>query len=255
MCNKDKEKDKRIRNGQGNPTKEPENFCTETFSSGELEEERAVLHDTYHSAVSELAESLCDDDPDRELARKHADKIIHLRSSLVDWLGFLGRVKTPSLQQILAVVLKPKQNETISFEETVTRALKSIVQQEYPANVSKGFILPAKEHESRVHGINLPTRHSSNVDSRPKPPKMSALGECCVARHLSEDYQLLKAIVGEDENYKNTSYRSRFLSKACHWGNTEDMARCIAAIQSMIHRRAAFVEDTSQSCSAIVNRK
>lgn len=199
-------------------------------------EEAEILHSAYNYDVNELAEALCDEKgPKGARAREHASMIQHSKSTLRLWLQeFLGAgpTKHDNIQDFVAVVMESKD---YGFEDTIANAMEHLIRQEYPglkefpANITTMTGL-AKEKNA----------HSSKSNSLPaglQKKQLSPLGECCLARHLAKDYQLIKAIA----NGQSSGRMDPRLAQACQWGSKEDTRRCLEQLRSMVQRRESFL--------------
>lgn len=175
----------------------PDEFCAESKANTR---ERDMLHGIYHSNINELAESLCEEGPEGDLARQHTSEIQHAKTYLSDWIDHFilaqdqdHQPRLPSLQQIMAVVVEPTPNDP-PFAETVSNAMRYLIQKEYPHATPDFFPSPTStiQEEDNRHSTQDVTTFPGGI---PKTP-VSRLGECCLARHLAKDYEILQALAG-----------------------------------------------------------
>ena len=107
------------------------------------------------------------------------------------------------------------------------------------------------------------------------PAFLSPLGECCLARHLHKDYRLIQTMLGDTKGTPAAATPERkkkkksadgqetialeplvdahpVLEKACTWGSIEQQMLCRSDLQSMVQRRAQYLDLSLGSCAEVV---
>ena len=93
-----------------------------------------------------------------------------------------------------------------------------------------------------------------------KPPELSALAECCLARHLEKDYRLIRTMLQGNDMENGTLAAVKPLidahpvvQNACLWGGKDLQRRCRSDLRSMLMRRARYLDRSMGSCSKVVS--
>ena len=240
----------RKKKGLNHPSRNVNDFC---WSHDEFLEESNLIRNIYGEDINQLAGALCMED-EREKAKNHTSLILHAKDSLTDWIDALvGNDATTNYtirQEIMALAMEPSPNNEFDFEQTAKSAVEHVIMQRYNSTLGAD----RTKRLARVGGSDSElasvVQHSASKYGI-KSPKITPYSECCLARHLADDYELLRVISGEAKARESTNDVDPRILRACDWGSEEDTARCKAALTSMLHRRSRYL-DSSVSCSEAV---
>ena len=230
-----------------------------------------MLRETYENSPSVLAESLCDESlrPSAEQDFTH----IHHSTTLTQWLDFLidpslvKDIGDDGIQQfiVLPVEKLPGANETL-FEKHIENVRYHLLSNRYGEDASSKMMrlaeeqkrkkdekLSQKRKDMQKHEMHL---HSSAKHVNSTKTKLTKMGECCLARYLKDDYQLIRTMLGGEEAIAVLDplvAAHPVIQKACSWGNEQHQELCRGDLMSILMRRAKYLDESKGSCSAIVS--
>ena len=117
-------------------------------------------------------------------------------------------------------------------------------------------------------------REQQQQTQQSPPAFLSPLGECCLARHLHQDYRLIRTMLGDTKSISAATAKRKkkmksaegpstialeplldahpVLQKACTWGSKEQQMLCRSDLQSMLLRRAQYLDLSLGSCTEVV---
>ena len=229
------------RGATGNPLK----YCRDKDA---LEGEGKLLREVYRSDPSLLAEALCEDSPTVRDARRHYGEIKHSGVALKRWLDFIlsdgDRVTEEGLRTLVVLPMERRGGRT-RFEEYVLGAGRFLPERRLDADVVDAIM---EERTRAAVGTRESRQHSSvayfnrSGTAEDAPSSLSRLGECCLARHVEDDYRLIRTMVGGAHPILRTG---------CEWSSDAGLqASCTADLRSMIRRRAHYLDRSLGSCSS-----
>eukprot|EP00986_Skeletonema_menzelii_P005325 scaffold1915_cov143-Skeletonema_menzelii.AAC.11 len=254
-------------------TRRPDEFCKTGY-----EEEEILLRETYQSSPSVLAEALCRESPLRASAEQDFSKVHH-NTTLTQWLDFLvdprlvKNVGDDGIQEfiVLPVEKRPGANETL-FEKHIENLRRHLLSNRYGADASNEMMRLAEEQkrkreETRSCQRKVMHKHEAHLHSSEKlvnstKSKLTKLGECCLARYLTDDYRLIQSMLGGDEASNSELVIAGLdpldathpvVQKACSWGNEQQQELCQGDLMSILMRRVKYLDESKGSCSAIVS--
>jgi len=226
------------------------------------QKEALILTKKYQSNPNLLAEALCENSPTRETAMKDYSSIKH-STTLSHWLHFLtnatmiDEIKDDGIQNFYVVPLEKQHGNVDSLlKQHVQRLSFHLLKARYGEEVAIGLI-NENHHSSVSEEERIKHEHSSarfhNLTNSTVPSVLSRLGECCLVRHLEEDYRLIQAMIGGEMN------KSEFVMEplvgahplildACLYGNKEQQSLCQSDLKSMLLRRAQYLDRSTGSC-------
>eukprot|EP00574_Skeletonema_japonicum_P004291 CAMPEP_0201734184 /NCGR_PEP_ID=MMETSP0593-20130828/33495_1 /ASSEMBLY_ACC=CAM_ASM_000672 /TAXON_ID=267983 /ORGANISM="Skeletonema japonicum, Strain CCMP2506" /LENGTH=266 /DNA_ID=CAMNT_0048227467 /DNA_START=267 /DNA_END=1065 /DNA_ORIENTATION=+ len=248
-------------------TRRPDEFCKKGN-----EEEAAMLRETYQSNPSVMAEALCHDSPLRPSAEQDFSKVHH-STTLTQWLDFLidprlvENINDDGIQQLIVLPLekRPGANETL-FEKHIDNLRHHLLSKRYGMDASNEMMRLAQERKLEKEEIlrrkmkdkpKLETHlHSSTKFYNSTKSILTKLGECCLARYLTDDYRLIQSMLGGDEASKTDFAIAGLdplddahpvIQKACVWGNEEQMQSCRDDLMSILMRRAKYLNESKEA--------
>jgi len=257
-------------------TKNPNDFCKPGH-----DEEEILLRETYQSSPSVLAEALCHDSPLRSRAEEDFGKILH-STTLTEWLDFLidpqllESISDDGIQKLIVLPVEKRSgaDETL-FEKHIENLNIHFLNSRYGADAGKEMMRLARErivkreetHRRRMKGkLKEPTHlHSSEKfynSTNSTKPMLTPLGECCLARHLADDYRLIRSMLGEKiVNNSDVAIAGLdpligahpVIRKACSWGDEQQQQSCQGDLMSILMRRAQYLDESKGSCSVVVS--
>ena len=254
-------------------TKRPDEFCKTGY-----EEEEILLRETYQSSPSVLAEALCHDSPLRPSAVQDFSKVHH-NTTLTQWLDFLvdprlvKNTGDDGIQQFIVLPVEKRSgaNETL-FEKHIENLRRHLLSNRYGEDASNKMMRLAEEQkrkreETRSRKRKDMPKHEAHLHSSEKlvnstKSKLTKLGECCLARYLTDDYRLIQSMLGGDESSNSELVIAGLdplvaahpvIRKACTWGNDQQQELCRGDLMSILMRRAKYLDESKGSCSAIVS--
>jgi len=255
--------------GKAEATAQPNKFCKEHS------DEEILLRETYQSNPSVFAEALCHDSPSHSLAEKDYRQIGH-STTLTEWLDFLidprlvEDITDDGIQHLIVLSLekRPGANETL-FEKHIDNLMLQLLQNQYGVDLGNKMMRLAQEQEVKrgeTHDLRSSNKqqeqaylHSSEKFYNSTPPALTKLGECCLARHLMDDYRLIESMLGKEKERTSNSVMDPLhgshsvVHKACSWGDEQQQQSCRGDLASMLMRRAKFLDESKGSCSAIIS--
>mmetsp|Transcript_13181 Transcript_13181/g.19722 ORF Transcript_13181/g.19722 Transcript_13181/m.19722 type:complete len:238 (+) Transcript_13181:565-1278(+) len=232
-----------------------------------------MLRETYESNPNVLAEALCHDSPLRPRAEQDFGNIHH-STTLTQWLDFLidprlvKNITNDGIQKFLVLPVEKRSgaNETL-FEKHIENLQRHLLKNRYGVDASDKMMQLAQEKkvkkEEEKRRLNKPKRethlHSSSKFHNSTKPMLTKLGECCLARHLMDDYRLIESMLGKEKERTSNSVMDPLhgshpvVQKACSWGDEQQQQSCRGDLASMLMRRAKFLDESKGSCSAILS--
>lgn len=216
----------------------PNSFCTSCCQT-----ERLLIHQKYNFSATQLAEALCNDDNDDDdkkriqsttkgnQAAQDLKRIVHARTSLTEWLP------ENSWDRKHVNVTVVVQEPGFSFVEQADSAILELVRQSLGEKVAEMLMVRGTKLQSNME-ISESDQHSSAilVNRFGGEKTLSLLGQCCVARHHKQDYELL----------------AKLRTVGCRGDQSEI---CRAAIDSIIYRRKDLLDDNISCQDVVANRK
>lgn len=221
-----------------------------------------MLRVKYMSDPNLLAAALCDveDKSSPEYIQAAEDyMLIEHDLKLTQWLDFLLTEQDSSSSAAAAaaggidkLVVLPMEHH---FDELIDGYILHLLQETYGSDAGiymhETYIDQIQKSHFNVQG----TKHStSRVDIRP----LTTYGECCIARHLEDDYILMQAMtVGTEEGETNSQQTAihPIIYKACtSWGSLEQQQLCLKDLSSMLARRAVYLDRSQGTCSELFGR-
>jgi len=246
-------------------------------TSKSMREEEKMMREVYNSNPNKMAEALCVDSPRYEQAVQDYDLILHTMP-LSDWLSFLiqpdriQEISNKGIEDVIALPMEKKegQSETL-FEHHIqqlsiyllhrvkkhTMKEAEYILQQKPERIEDEKYLKAKEKWSHS---SSKFQNNSDTSATPSSP-LSALGECCLSRHLMTDYRIIQTMYLGNED-KGGSLNQHIpqpldahpsLQLACNWGSNEQQELCRDDLKSMISRRSSYLDESLGSCSKVVS--
>jgi len=228
-------------------------------------EEEQMLRETYQSDPNVLAEALCEDSPLYKDAIQDYSKILH-SMTLSEWLEFLidpsmnAEITDDGIQNFHAIPLEKQDNGETLFEQHIENISLHLLQTRYTLQKAKDLI-KQKPHEVSSTGKEIWSHSSAkfqnSTNAEAVPPVLSPLGECCLARHLEQDYRLIQTMIMGDGTKQGTSNvvveplaeAHPVIRKACLWGSKEQQKLCQSDLKSMLLRRAQHLDRSQGNCS------
>ncbi|KAL9188974.1 hypothetical protein ACHAXT_011464 [Thalassiosira profunda] len=262
LCRPD---DARIRQKKG-AAQRPHEVCK---TSKKMDKEEEMLRETYKADPSVIGEALCEESPLREQAMKDYSDILH-SLPISGWLDFLvdpelrWKISSRGISNFVALPMERRQgsNETL-FENHIQQLSSHLLESKYGEETAKAIM--AQEPATLRDGLKEQYEHSSakfHEATKASPPKpLSRLGECCLARHLGKDYNLIKMMLGDGGRDKSLAAveilrdAHPVIAKACSWGSKEQQELCRSDLRSMLSRRAKYLDRSLGTCAQIVASK
>lgn len=263
LCHPNDMRQKVTKSDKLKATDDPLEFCKI------VTHEEILLRRTYQSNPSNLAEALCHGSQSRSLAQEDYRKIGH-STTLAEWLDFLiaprlvENITDDGIQQliVLPVEQRPSAHKTL-FEKYIDNLMLHLLQNQYGAEASKEMM--RLDHEQKAkRERNGPSKQQDHTHSSVKfynstPPLLTKLGECCLARHLKDDYRLIESMLGNESKVTSNGVFDPIhgshpvIQRACSWGDEQQQRWCRGDLESMLIRRARYLDESKGSCSAIVS--
>lgn len=262
------------------PSTDPEKFCLRTNSNNKRE--AIMLANTYNHSVSNLAEALCDGSPTHKDAVTHAGWIGHAQTNLRDWLELLvnpelfSRIQPDSLYK-LVVVPMAKQSKTEGsnnhatkqrlshFDMHILQAIRELLIDQIGLSATNALVSKTPPKSQKQLEQEQRKLHSSSAQKQ-KPPKLSALGECCLSRYLRKDYRLIRMMLSEDDrdilldgsgnvDLNPVPNVHPLITTGCSWGTKQEQMMCKEDLVSILRRRLPLLDHSRGSCSNVVAAK
>ncbi len=259
--------------GKVGATRRPNEYCKEGY-----EEEETMLRETYQSSPSVMAEALCSDSPILPNAEQDFTKVEH-NTSLTEWLDFLidprlvKDIKDDGIEQFIVLPVEKRSgaNETL-FDQHIENLRHHLLSTRYGMDASNKMMRLAQEQklkleERRRRQMNDKPKHETHLHSSSKffnstKSTLTKLGECCLARFLSDDYRLIQSMLGGSDTSKidfaivgldPLNGAHSVIQKACSWGDELQQQSCRGDLMSILRRRRKYLDESKGSCSAIIN--
>mmetsp|Transcript_12204 Transcript_12204/g.23801 ORF Transcript_12204/g.23801 Transcript_12204/m.23801 type:complete len:471 (-) Transcript_12204:50-1462(-) len=265
FCGKD---DTRVKYTKGNK-RPPHIYPDKVCYGGDHQEEKQMLHQDFQYDPNLLAEALCEDSPDFETTAEKLKLIAHARYSLNDWLKFLvdpemySAIGPKGIRKVMALTTEPRvgNNHTSLLDWHTQQAILELYSYSDLNDEQIELILKHKpqlsENKKSAADKKTHSSTSSSVANIVDPHPLRKLGECCLARFFRDDYRLIKAMLPKHgfENFTEISPLQNvhpLLNSVCSWGSDEQRASCMADLESMIRRRAGFLDNSLGSCKNVV---
>jgi len=186
LCNKYNETRRTVARGAN---KNPKEYCQVS------DKERYILHEKYMSNVSQLAMALCQEDNYK--AEEDLSSIIHAKYTLSDWLPSSQHWQYEDKSKLLTMVVEPGYD----FIEQINNQFKySVMKQHGTSSLlrdEKRFKRNSQQEDENSDKINAHWKHSSvaNGKGSSTEERKDLTAECCLARYLHRDYEIIKEIV------------------------------------------------------------
>ena len=255
------EKDRRMHQ----PHLHPQEFC---FEESINPKEAKIIQRLYEDDINKLAVSLCEESNSYEQAVESIKFISHAKLNLFQWLQFLvetntsSRIKSQGLKKMMAITIEGRNGHNNSslleqsheviqelyFDHGITEEALSRLQKQRDHS-----------HMKKVRDIMI---HSSSTHNTTKERILGAIGECCLSRFLENDYQLIQSMLGEEKtrsvdgaviNINRLEDVHPIIRNACEWGSKRRRQLCRADLQSMLQRRAGFLDRSVGTCRDLVS--
>ena len=162
---------------------------------------------------------------------------------------------------------KQTGNNSSLFEQHIDQLALTFLETRYDQHVAEE-IIQQKPVKSKVKEKSKEKwQHSSlNYHNQTKHLPLTPLGECCLTRHLENDYRLIRAMVPDSDKVNNGNgfvdkallaiqpleEAHPVIGKACLWGSREQQRLCQSDLISMLMRRAKYLDRSRGSCSDVV---
>jgi len=266
FCQRDEEQRKKYPSevdqkdrGRYQPHMHPQEVC---YDVSLYPKEAEIIQRLYNDDINKLAESLCEESSDFKQAVQATKFINHANLSLVRWLQFLidknmSSIKPQGLNKFMAITFEEQSGHNSSHLGHTHDAIRQLY---FDHGVDEKALDSLMKHKpTRTKGESekmiARTTHSSHVTGNDSV--LGAVGECCLSRFLEDDYRLIQSMLGETNTTKATaSFKDvhPIIEKACEWGSLTRRQLCRADLQSMLHRRARFLDRSlGTSCRDIVS--
>ena len=258
-----------------NPIGNPNEACFDRDNYFTME--NRLIHDQLHDDLNNLAEALCDDSDGYESAVNDTKRIKHATTTLSDWLEFLidpaahSEIKPQGIQKLMAITSEKLQynNSTESLLDWHTeQAIHELFLGYGLTEDEIELLLKYKpqlsiQMQDRAEKVTHSSTKSVESSNNTGPPPLNKLGECCLARFLEKDYRLIramlpKAIMKREENDAIAKVVPLenvhpLVGTACSWGSLEQRRLCNAGLESMLGRRAPFLDQAVGSCREMMS--
>ena len=221
-------------------------FHLKTFLDGYIGSRKERLEGKYNSDPNTLAAALCSEDKSSEEYRLASETYQQLRhgTKLIDWLGFLLDPSATTSKGIKSLVVLP--NEGGHLDELIDSYILHLLQEKYGQDVGSYM------HKFYLQPIDTPHKDYIHSTSSLQVPPLTTYGECCMARYLEDDYQLLSIMIGNDVDSGMANSFHPVLREACtSWGTFEQQQMCLEDLGSMIQRRAMYLDRSKGTCAEI----
>ena len=235
------------------PYSHPQEFC---YDESVVPVEANIIQNIYNDDINMLAEALCEESSSYNQAVEYSKRIGHARLSLSGWLEYFVSTNATST--------KPSQGLTnfmaITFEERTSSLLEhtreAIQMLYYDHGVDENTVKRLLENKPARTKLAIERASHSSRNNNPRRKVPRAIGECCLARFLEDDYQIIQYIVGGNtsEAIGSLGHIDPVIGTACDWGSPTRRQLCRADLQSMLKRRSGFLDRSLGSCHDIVSR-
>ncbi|KAL7460415.1 hypothetical protein ACHAXS_000865 [Conticribra weissflogii] len=253
-------------------------------------EQNEMLRETYGGSPNIMAEALCDDSTWKEKALTDAKMITH-SSKLIEWLDFLiiknngvnislrpsSNWSTPSIgiTNFMALPLEKQigSDETL-FEWHIKQLAYTLIQKRYGKEAMENILTQIQpSNQNAKKNQNSRAIHSTSTYTNETAPRLTPLGECCLARYFEDDYRLIQSMLVtpsseeeiESRINENLDYAEKriiqpldnvhpVLHEACSWGDVSQRELCRSDLSSILSRRAQYLDRSMGSCSNLVSK-
>jgi len=220
-------------------------------SSCELSAQRQeMLTVKYKSDPNVMAEALCGEDKlsDEYLEASEDYYMIEHDMKLTQWIDFLIDPPKESLQEsgdIDKLIVLPMEKH---FDQLIDGYILHLLQSRYGDDVGAYM---QQIYIDQVASRPIPgSKHST---SSVHVPPLTDFGECCIARHLEDDYQLIGTFIEGEQNQQTTMHP--VIRKACtSWGTAEQQQLCLEDLSSMLLRRSKYLDRSKGTCAELFGR-
>ena len=240
------------------PHLHPQEFC---FDKSVYPKEATIIQRLYKDDVNKMAESLCEDSINVQEAIQYTKFISHAKLSLAEWLQPLmfdtdtnttSSIKPQGLSKFMAITLEQHSQHNSSLLQHTNEAVHQLY---FDHGVDERTLDSLLRHKPvRMKGVSKIMTHSSNKTAKGKV--LGAIGECCLARFLEDDYRLIQIMSGDTNSSKDVGAVDRvhpIIKEACNWGSLKRRQLCRADLQSMLYRRAKFLDRNLGTCQNVVS--
>ena len=234
-----------------------------------------MLRETYNSDPNEIAEALCEDNPKHAQAVEDYNNILH-SLPLSEWLSFLvgsekDKISSNGIKNVIALPMEKQQgNSETLFTHHIQELSLHLLETRYDRDTAKQILQQKPEviEDEKAEKNKQKWEHSSanfysnstnTTANAPPPPALSPLGECCLARHLTNDYRMIKTMLQEpheidhDGDLKPLEDVHHALRDSCSWGTSKEQKElCRDDLKSMIMRRIRYFDQSMGTCSKVV---
>jgi hypothetical protein len=223
-------------------------------------DEDKLLRQTYKSDVSVLGEALCEGSPLREQAAKDYSSIAH-SLTMKEWLDFLvdsDMIRQISndngIQDLFVIPMEKNKNGTSLFEKHIQQLFLHLLQSRYDEATAKSIL--DQKPQAKEGQLKDMAKYEHSSSKHHNTTKLTSLAECCLARHLQDDYHLISSMLGGDAGVDTVAVQPYTnihpsIQKACSWGNTKQKELCRADLRSMLSRRARYLDLALGTCSKV----
>ena len=179
---------------------------------------------------------------------------------LTQWLHFLIDPPQQQLQQessssgygINKLVVLPMEEH---FNQLIDGYILHLLQEKYGNDAGSNM---QQIYFDQIAKIDTHDMNKHSTSSVHHVPPLTSYGECCIARHLEDDYQLIRTMIGEIEeegegggSLPQTNIHP-VIRKACtSWGTLEQQQLCLSDLSSMLQRRSMYLDRSKCACSEL----
>ena len=254
LCHPDDHRE-RVRKGAAN---NPYDKCKTSTS---LRKEERMLRETYGSDPSVLTEALCGGSPSRERAVEYYSSIQH-STPIAEWLDFLigpemlDRISDGGIRNFIALPLEKQGDDEPLFESHIQQLSLHLLQTRYDRETAVQIM--KQKPRKKGSTTKKKSEHSSvkfhNSTNTTIPVALSPLGECCLTRHLQQDYRLIRTMLGDDKGGRMANAIRPLvdahpaIQNACLWGSEEQQELYRSDLRSMLVRRARYLDVSMGNC-------
>ncbi len=237
------------------PHLHPGDFC---FDESLYPKEAEIIQRLYNDDINKLAESICEESSNFAQTVEFTKFISHAKLSLAEWLRPLlldmntTSIKPQGLSKFMAITFEQQSQHNSSL---LRHTLDAVHQLHFDHGVDEKIFDSIMRHKPiRTKKVREMMKHSSNKTRKDKV--LGAIGECCLARFLEDDYRLIQSMIGDSNTIKAIGvldYAHPIIREACEWGSSTRRQLCHADLQSMLHRRAKFLDRSLGACRDAVS--
>ena len=260
FCQRDGEQRKKYtadeHRGRHQPHLYPQESC---YDESLYPKETKIIQRLYNDDINKLAESLCEESSNFEQAVESTKFISHAKRSLIQWLKFLADgtlIKPQGLNKFMAITFEQQSQSGYNSSSLLEHTHEAVRQLYFDHGVDEKTLDSLMRHKpTRTKRVSEMMTHSSSHNTS-KGNVLGAVGECCLSRFLEDDYRLIQSMLGETNASKTVGSLQSvhpIIRKACEWGSITRRQLCRADLQSMLHRRARFLDRSLGSCRDAVD--